>query len=102
MTNAQPAGSPRAIKLSALAYGGDYNPDQWSEETWIEDARLMKEAGVNIVSLPVFSWPQLERTPGEFDFAAYGFDTANMVADPVNWAVVARLGRGDLWRVTYW
>ena len=28
----------------------------------------MKEAGVNIVSLPVFSWPQLERTPGEFDF----------------------------------
>ena len=55
----------RQIRLDALAYGGDYNPDQWPEETWLEDARLMREAGVNLVSLPVFSWPQLEPRPGE-------------------------------------
>jgi beta-galactosidase len=58
----------RPIRLDALAYGGDYNPDQWSEETWIEDARLMQKAGVNLVSLPVFSWPQIERTQGVYDF----------------------------------
>lgn len=58
----------RPIRLAALAYGGDYNPDQWTEEIWLEDARLMREAGVNLVTLPVFAWPLLEPRPGEFDF----------------------------------
>jgi beta-galactosidase len=60
--------SPRHIKLDALAYGGDYNPDQWPESMWAEDARLMQQAGVNLVSLPVFSWPLIEKTPGDYDF----------------------------------
>ena len=38
-----------------IFYGGDYNPDQWTPETWQEDARLMQEAGVNLVSLGIFS-----------------------------------------------
>jgi beta-galactosidase len=59
---------PRSIRLDTLAYGGDYNPDQWPREVWAEDARLMVEAGVNLVTLPVFSWPLLEPRPGEFDF----------------------------------
>jgi beta-galactosidase len=58
----------RPIRLDALAYGGDYNPDQWSEETWIEDVRLMQQARVNMVSLPVFSWPKIEKVPGVYDF----------------------------------
>ncbi|MDJ0333610.1 beta-galactosidase [Salinibacterium sp. G-O1] len=58
----------RPIRLDALAYGGDYNPDQWPEEVWVEDARLMREAGVNLVSLPVFSWPRIEKTQGTYDF----------------------------------
>jgi beta-galactosidase len=58
----------RPIRLDALAYGGDYNPDQWPEATWAEDARLMQKAGVNLVSLPVFSWPLIEKTPGLYDF----------------------------------
>ena len=49
-------------------YGGDYNPDQWPEDIWFEDARLMREAGVNLVSLGIFSWSQLEPRPDEFDF----------------------------------
>lgn len=60
---------PRAIRLDELAYGGDYNPEQWPEELWVEDARLMREAGVNLVTLPVFAWPLLEPREGEFDFA---------------------------------
>jgi beta-galactosidase len=52
-----------------MIYGGDYNPDQWPEETWQEDARLMQEAGVNLVSLGIFSWAKLEPQPGVFDFA---------------------------------
>lgn len=51
-----------------MIYGGDYNPDQWPEETWQEDARLMQEAGVNLVSLGIFSWAKLEPQLGVFDF----------------------------------
>ncbi len=51
-----------------MIYGGDYNPDQWTPETWQEDARLMQEASVNLVSLGIFSWTKLEPQPGVFDF----------------------------------
>ncbi|MFF1574637.1 beta-galactosidase [Leifsonia sp. NPDC058292] len=91
--------SPRSIRLDALAYGGDYNPDQWPEEVWQEDARLMVEAGVTLVTLPVFSWPLLEPRPGEFDFAgldrvidllwSHGIrlDLATATATPPAWLV---------------
>ena len=35
---------------SRLWYGGDYNPDQWPEEIWDDDIRLMGQAGVNTVA----------------------------------------------------
>lgn len=52
-----------------MRYGADYNPEQWSRDVWQEDMRLMREAGVNIVSLGIFSWALLEPRPGEYDFA---------------------------------
>ena len=52
-----------------MRYGADYNPEQWSRDVWREDMRLMREAGVNIVSLGIFSWALLEPRPGEYDFA---------------------------------
>jgi len=51
-----------------MIYGGDYNPDQWPEDVWLEDMRLMREAGVNLVSLGIFSWTKLEPQSGVFDF----------------------------------
>ena len=51
-----------------LLYGGDYNPEQWPESVWVEDARLMREAGVNVVSLGIFSWAKLQPTEKRFDF----------------------------------
>src|SRR3712207_3851177 len=36
--------------------------------SWQEDVRLMREAGVNLVSLGIFSWARLEPRPGEYDF----------------------------------
>lgn len=55
-------------KIPYVLYGGDYNPEQWAEEVWEEDVRLMREAGVNLVSLGIFSWAKLEPRPGEYDF----------------------------------
>jgi len=51
-----------------LLYGGDYNPEQWPPEIWDEDVRLMREAGVNLVTVGVFAWACLEPAEGRFDF----------------------------------
>ncbi|HET6859740.1 MAG TPA: beta-galactosidase [Streptomyces sp.] len=51
-----------------ILFGGDYNPEQWPEEVWLDDVRLMKQAGVNSVTLGVFSWAKLEPRPGAREF----------------------------------
>jgi len=62
--------------LSAIAYGGDYAPEQWPEEVWTQDVALMKEAGVNLVSVGMFSWALLEPAEGR-----YAFDWLDRVLD---------------------
>ena len=62
-----PYGATRAAwpRLDGIAYGGDYNPEQWPEEVWAEDVALMREAGVNLVSLGIFSWVKLRAGAGQ-------------------------------------
>lgn len=48
-----------------ILYGGDYNPEQWTPDVWREDVALMREAGVNLVTVGVFSWATLEPSPGD-------------------------------------
>ncbi|MFJ7132717.1 beta-galactosidase [Streptomyces fungicidicus] len=61
-----PETTPRG--LTGLAFGGDYNPEQWPESVWDEDVRLMREAGVTMVSAGIFSWALLQPAPGVYDF----------------------------------
>ncbi len=49
-------------------HGGDYNPDQWPEEVWDEDMRLMKLANCNAMSVGIFAWSRLEPREGHYDF----------------------------------
>ncbi|GAA2397573.1 beta-galactosidase [Streptomyces glaucosporus] len=67
-----PKSSPRPslndVARGRLLYGGDYNPEQWPESVWHEDVALMREAGVNLVTVGVFSWARLEPRPGARDF----------------------------------
>jgi beta-galactosidase len=84
-----------------LEYGADYNPDQWPREVWDDDVRRMREAGVTIVSLAIFSWARLEPADGEYDFAwlddamdllhANGIlvDLATATASPPPWLTTA-------------
>ncbi|NMM94141.1 beta-galactosidase [Bifidobacterium sp. DSM 109957] len=51
-----------------LAFGGDYNPDQWPEEVWDEDIELMKRAHVNTVALAIFSWSKIQPSEHTWDF----------------------------------
>ncbi len=53
---------------SFIWFGGDYNPDQWDEATIEKDMELLKEAKVNAVTLPVFSWAKLEPEEGVYRF----------------------------------
>jgi beta-galactosidase len=55
------------IGWSGIAYGGDYNPEQWDEDVWAQDAALMREAGVDLATVGVFSWARIEPRPGEYD-----------------------------------
>ena len=86
-------------RIGGIAYGGDYNPEQWPREVWLEDAKLMQQAGVNLVTLAVFSWSRLETTDGVFDFSwlddvmdlmhehGIGVDLATPDAVPPAWLV---------------
>ncbi|MDR6504686.1 beta-galactosidase [Arthrobacter oryzae] len=62
------APAPWLQRPAGLCYGGDYNPEQWPREVWVEDIALMKEAGINLVSVGIFSWVLLEPREGEYDF----------------------------------
>jgi beta-galactosidase len=84
-----------------MHYGGDYNPEQWPEETWREDVALMQQAGVTMVSLGIFSWSRIQPAEGEFDFewldtvidllheGGIAVDLATATASPPAWAVEA-------------
>lgn len=86
------------MKLAdGLVYGGDYNPEQWTRDTWSEDVALMRVAGVNLVTLGVFSWGLIETADEVFDFSwmdevvellhqnGIGIDLATPTAAPPSW-----------------
>ena len=56
-------------KVKQIMYGRDYNPEQWPEEIWHEDVRMMKKAHINEVTLNVFSWAALQPSEGTYDFS---------------------------------
>jgi beta-galactosidase len=84
-------------KQAHIYYGADYNPEQWSEDVWLEDMRLMKKAGVNLVSVGIFSWAALQPNPVSYDFDwmdrlmsllaenGIGADLATATASPPAW-----------------
>ncbi|MBW0436265.1 beta-galactosidase [Lactobacillus crispatus] len=55
--------------LSRFLYGGDYNPDQWTEETWPEDIKVFKKVDLNSATINIFSWAVLEPREGVYDFS---------------------------------
>lgn len=58
-------------KFKHFLYGGDYNPEQWTDtkEIWDEDMRLFKLANCNEMTVGIFSWSVLEPKEDEYDFS---------------------------------
>lgn len=48
--------------------GVDYYPEHWPRERWAIDAKLMRQAGFNVVRLAEFAWVFMEPEEGVFDF----------------------------------
>ncbi len=59
---------PSEPAKARLAFGADYNPEQWPRHVWDEDMRAMRAAGVNVVSLAIFAWARIQPSRDEWDF----------------------------------
>lgn len=55
--------------LPKIWYGGDYNPEQWDEETVLEDMRMFKLAGIDVATINVFAWAELQPDETTYNFA---------------------------------
>src|SRR5690625_7911258 len=53
-------------KLPKIWYGGDYNPEQWTEDIWNDDIRMFTLAGIDVATLNVFSWAKNQ--PDEYTY----------------------------------
>ncbi|MEV0318214.1 beta-galactosidase [Streptomyces sp. NPDC050658] len=104
MTSSRPSRvpyGPGSARAPRLAYGADYNPEQWPREVWQEDIRLMREAGVNLVSVGIFSWARIQPAEHTWDFGwldevmdllhegGIGVDLATATASPPPWLTAA-------------
>jgi len=88
-------------RQSHIYFGADYYPEQWDRTIWQEDIRLMKAAGVNLVSLGIFAWALLQPSADRFQWdwlddimnllAENGIqvDLATATASPPAWLVQA-------------
>ncbi|MDG6107642.1 beta-galactosidase [Dactylosporangium aurantiacum] len=80
-----------------IAFGADYNPEQWPPHVWDDDVRAMRAAGLNIVSLGIFSWARIQPGADVWDFTwldevmdllhanSIAVDLATGTASPPHW-----------------
>ncbi|MFJ9151598.1 beta-galactosidase [Streptomyces sp. NPDC102270] len=53
---------------SKVPYGGDYNPEQWPQDVWDADHRLFTRAGIDTLTVGVFSWSLTQPAEDTYDF----------------------------------
>lgn len=52
-----------------MYFGADYYPEHWPEARWVVDAKMMREANINIVRVAEFAWAKMEPKEGTYDFS---------------------------------
>jgi len=55
-------------QFKRILYGGDYNPNQWPKDIWLEDIRLFEKAGINSATVNVFSWAKSQISENVYNF----------------------------------
>jgi beta-galactosidase len=99
--NAQRNSRPASVwsNVGGIAYGGDYNPEQWPADVRLEDLELMKEAGVSFLSVGIFSWALLEPAEGEYSFGWLDEVLDNLAANGVKVALATATAAPPAWLV---
>lgn len=100
----------RPTRLKRLLFGVCYYPEHWTEQDRRDDAKRMRDAGVNVVRMAEFAWDRIEPVRGKFDFSLFdatiaelgqaGIDTilCTPTAAPPRWLTE---GRDDWLRVDH-
>lgn len=82
-----------------IHFGVDYYPEHWPRERCEQDAKLMRDMGIQMVRMGEFSWFKMEPEKGKFDFrwlddaiavlASYGIKTVlgTPTAAPPAWII---------------
>lgn len=55
--------------FSSFLFGGDWNPEQWPEDTWEQDIEKLEDAHINEATINVFSWALLQPSEERYDFS---------------------------------
>ncbi|GIG26724.1 beta-galactosidase [Cellulomonas denverensis] len=58
----------RLPRTGTIAFGGDYNPEQWPPEVWDADYAAFDAARITTVTLGVFLWSVSQPGPDRYDF----------------------------------
>ncbi|ALV42241.1 beta-galactosidase [Pseudarthrobacter sulfonivorans] len=85
--------------VEGIAYGGDYNPEQWPADIRLEDLELMKEAGVSFLSVGIFSWALLEPAEGEYNFGWLDEVMDNLAATGIKVALATATAAPPAWLI---
>ncbi|MCM3702204.1 beta-galactosidase [Paenibacillus macerans] len=84
-------------KLPKIWYGGDYNPEQWGPETWQEDERMFKLAGINVATVNVFSWAMLQQDEDTYDFSSLDATIDRLYKSGVHVCLATSTGAHPAW-----
>lgn len=84
-------------KFKKILYGGDYNPEQWSQDIWSEDMKLFKEADIDIVTLNVFNWAMLQKDEETYDFTKLDKTVKKVTESGINICMATSTGAHPAW-----
>ena len=87
-------------RLPKIWYGGDYNPDQWPEDVWKEDVRMFRLAGIDVATLPVFSWAKLQTDETTYDFSWLDRSVELLWANGIHLCLATSTGAVPAWMAT--
>lgn len=83
--------------LPKIWYGGDYNPEQWSEATMEEDLRMFKLAEIDVATINVFSWARSQRDEITFDFTWLDRIINRLAEDNIRVCLATSTGAHPAW-----
>ncbi|OZG61755.1 beta-galactosidase [Bifidobacterium lemurum] len=85
--------------FDSFLFGGDWNPEQWPEETWERDIEMLEHAHINEATINVFSWTLLQPDEGEYDFATLDRIVALLVRHKFNIVLATSTAALPAWLV---